>query len=119
MGRSQKELRKARGKRRQVIHRRIEATRVRLGIITEHMQLLDRAEAERKRREHQAEESLFWQSFDQLRRCPTEENARSAKRAFLFLAKRHHPDQGGSHEGFLRLKNAYDRALEAWRRAAA
>ncbi len=46
-------------------------------------------------------------------------HARAAKRAFLFLAKRHHPDQGGAHQDFLRLKEAYDRALAAWRRAAA
>jgi hypothetical protein len=118
MARSQKELRKARGERRQVIRRRIEATRARISLITEHMQLLARAEAECRKREQQAEEELYWQSFERLRRSPTEENARSAKRAFLYLAKRHHPDQGGSHEGFIRLKNAYDRALNAWRRAA-
>src|SRR5262249_22708602 len=118
MARSQKELRKAKGERRQVLRRRIEATQARIGVITEHMQLLDRAEAERRKREQQAEESLHWQNFERLRRNPTEENARAAKRAFLFLAKRHHPDQGGSHDGFLRVKDAYDRALAAWRRAA-
>jgi hypothetical protein len=112
-------LRKARGERRQVIRRRIEATGARIGVIKEHIQLLARAEAERKKREQQAEESSYWQTFDQLRRYPTEENAQTAKRAFLFLAKRHHPDQGGTHDGFLRLKNAYDRALAAWRRVAA
>jgi len=57
--------------------------------------------------------------MERLRRYPTEENARAAKRAFLWLAKRHHPDHGGSHQGFLRVKDAYDRALDAWRRAAA
>ena len=55
----------------------------------------------------------------QLRSHPSEENARAAKRAFLTLAKRHHPDQGGTHQDFLRLKDAYDRALAAWRRVAA
>ncbi len=118
MARAQKELRKARGERRQVIRRRIEATRARIGVIEQSVQLLTRAEAERRKREQQAEEALHWQSFERLRRHPTEENARAAKRAFLFLAKRHHPDQGGTHHGFLRLKDAYDRALTVWRRAA-
>ena len=49
--------------------------------------------------------------MERLRRYPTEENTRAAKRAFLWLAKRHHPDQGGSHQGFLRVKDAYDRRL--------
>ncbi len=119
MGRATRELRKARGERRHVVRRRIAATRARIGLIAEHMRLLARAEAERRKREQQAEEALYWQSFEQLRRHPTEENASAAKRAFLFLAKRHHPDQGGSHEGFLRVKEAYDRALAVWRRAAA
>jgi hypothetical protein len=119
MAQSQKELPKARGERRQVIRRRMEATRARIGIIAQQVQLLAHAEAERKKREQQAEEAIHWQSFERLRRYPTEENARAAKRAFLFLAKRHHPDQGGSHDGFLRVKGAYDRALAAWRRATA
>lgn len=119
MARSQKELRKARGERRQVIRRRIEATRARIGVITNHMHLLARAEVERREREQRAEEALHWQSFERLRRYPTEENARAAKRAFLFLAKRYHPDQGGTHDNFLRLKDAYDRAIAVWRRVAA
>lgn len=119
MARVQKELRKARGERRQVIRRRIEATRARIGIIEQHVQLLASVEAERRRREQQAEEAVYWQSFERLRRHPTEENARAAKRAFLFLAKRHHPDQGGTHHDFLRLKDTYDRALAVWRRYAA
>lgn len=113
-----RELRKARGERRQLIRRRIEATRARIGIIEQHVQKQAKADAERKRREQQAEEAGYWRSFEQLRRHPTEENAKAAKRAFLFLAKRHHPDQGGSHDGFLRLKDAYDRALAVWRRIA-
>ena len=39
--------------------------------------------------------------------------------AFDFLTKRHQPDPGGTHEGFLRLKDAYDRAMAAFRHAAA
>jgi chromosome segregation ATPase len=118
IARSQKELRRARGECRQVIRRRIEATHARIGIISEHMQLLARAEAERRKREQRAEETLYWQSFEQLRRQPTEENAKAAKRAFLVLAKRHHPDQGGDHDDFLRVKDTYDRALAVWRRVA-
>jgi hypothetical protein len=102
-----KELRKAKGECRQVIRRRIEATAARIGVITEHLLLLRRVEAERSKREQQAEEAIYWQSFEQLRRHPTEENAKVAKRAFLFLAKRYHPDQGGSHHDFLRLKDTY------------
>jgi hypothetical protein len=83
------------------------------------VQLLGKAEAKRRKREQQAEEATYWQSFERLRRYPTEENARAAKRAFLFLAKRYHPDQGGSHDGFLRVKDAYDRALAVWRHVAA
>jgi hypothetical protein len=116
LARCQKELRKTRGEARQVIRRRIEATHTRLGVITNHLQLLARAEAERRKREQLAEETQHWQSFERLRRHPTEENARAAKRAFLFLAKRHHPDQGGTHHDFLLLKDAYDRAVAAWRR---
>ena len=115
---ARRELRKARGEPRQVIRRRIDATETRIGVITEYMQLLAHAEAERRKHEQQAEEAKYWQTFEQLRRHPTEEIARAAKRAFLFLAKRHHSDQGGSHHDFLRVKEAYDRALAVWRRAA-
>ncbi|HUY34366.1 MAG TPA: hypothetical protein VMV69_16590 [Pirellulales bacterium] len=117
--RAKKEIRKARGEPRQVIRRRIEATAIRINVINKHIQLLAQAEAERRKREQQAEEAHYWQSFERLRRHPTEENAKTARRAFLCLAKRHHPDQGGSHAGFLRVKDAYDRALDAWRRSAA
>jgi hypothetical protein len=116
---ARKELRKAKGESQQVIRRRIEAAATRIGVITQHIQRWVQAEAERRKREQQAEEAIYWHSFEQLRRQPTEENARSAKRAFLFLAKRHHPDQGGNHDDFLRLKDAYDRALAVWRRIAA
>jgi len=33
------------------------------------------------------------------------------------LAKR--PDEGGTHHDFVRVKDAYERALAVWRRAAA
>ena len=43
---------------------------------------------------------------------------RTAKRAFRILSLRHHPDQGGSHEAFIGLKEVYDRAAAAWQRRA-
>ena len=114
--RVKKELRKARGEYRQVVRRRIEAAERRIVVINQYMQHLAQAEAERRKREQQAEEALHWRCFERLRRSPTEENAKTAKRAFLFLVKRHHPDAGGSHHGFLRVKDAYDRALAVWQR---
>ena len=53
------------------------------------------------------------------RLCNQRMHARAAKRAFLFLAKRHHPDQGGSHHDFVHVKDAYDRATAAWGRVSA
>jgi hypothetical protein len=115
-GQANKELRKARGERRQVLRRRMEAASQRIAIITKHRQHLAQAETERKKREQRAEEAVYWQCFERLRRSPSEQNAKEAKRAFLFLAKRHHPDGGGTHHDFLRLKDAYDRARAAWQR---
>ncbi|HTU19339.1 MAG TPA: hypothetical protein VMG10_14860, partial [Gemmataceae bacterium] len=117
-GRASKELRKARGERRQVIRRRMEAADRRIGVIAKYLELLARAEAERKKREQLAEEAVHWQCFERLRRQPTQEHATAARRAFLLLAKRHHPDTGGTHHDFLRLKAAYDRALAVWQRLA-
>jgi len=54
--RAKKEIRKARGEPRQVIRRRIEATAIRINVINKHIQLLAQAEAERRKREQQAEE---------------------------------------------------------------
>jgi hypothetical protein len=77
---------------------------------------LGRPTAAGAERQRQANEVAHWQAFEQLRLEPTEHNAREAKRSFLALAKRHHPDQGGSHHAFLRVKDAYDRARAVWRR---
>jgi hypothetical protein len=110
------ELKKERGERRSVIRRRIEAATARIAIIAQHQQLATQAEAERQQRLRQVEELSHWAAFDRLRRYPSETNAKAAKRAFLFLAKRHHPDQGGTHQDFLRLKDTYDKAVSAWRR---
>ena len=77
-----------------------------------------RAEAQRKKRGRQAEALLYWENFECLRHWPAEENARAAMRALNFLIKRHQPDQGGTHEAFLRPEDAYDQAAAAFRHAA-
>jgi hypothetical protein len=119
----QREVHSAKSYQRQVIRRRLKAVEARITAISEHIVMQEQraaaAEAERKKRELAIEEVMRWQAIERLRRYPTEENARAAKRSFLWLAKRHHPDQGGNHQSFLRVKDAYDRALVAWRRAAA
>jgi hypothetical protein len=55
---------------------------------------------------------------DRLHRMPSAAHAQAAKRAFRILALRLHPDQGGRHEDFIRLKDTYDRAEAGWRRKA-
>jgi hypothetical protein len=114
-----RELRTAKGRRKKLLRKRRDAATARIALLKHHLKRAAAAEAERKRRDLLAEEAVHWQAFDRLRRQPSEENARAAKRAFLTLAKRLHPDQGGTHDEFLRLKDAYDRALAAWRRVAA
>lgn len=111
------ECKRARGEYRTILRRRIDAASARIAIIAQHQQRAAKAEADRQKRIRQAEELSHWAAFDQLRRHPNEANAKAAKRAFLFLAKRHHPDQGGTHQDFLRLKDTYDRAVAAWHRS--
>jgi hypothetical protein len=113
---SQRDLRSAKGARRTAIRQRQEAAASRITLLREQMKKVAAAEAAREKRRQMEEEAVHWQAFDRLRREPAEQHAREAKRAFLALAKRHHPDQGGSHDAFLRLKEAYDRALAAWHR---
>ena len=113
---SKRELRGARGERRQVLRRRLAAVKARIAVISKHLRRAEAAEGERRRREQQADEAPHWQAIERLRCHPTEENAKAAKRTFLSLVKRHHPDQGGSHHTFLRLKDTYDQAVVAWRR---
>jgi hypothetical protein len=95
--------------------RRLKATEARIAAIAEHIRQAAAAEADRARRAQLAEEMTHWLEFYSWRRNLSEENARAAQRAFYALAKRPHPDQGGTHQGFLRLKEAYDRALAAYR----
>jgi hypothetical protein len=121
--RLKRELRAAKGERKPVVRRRLRAVEARIGVISGHVArqstLAAAAEARRREREQEAEESAHWQAIERLKGHPTPENAKAAKRAYLWLAKRHHPDQGGSHQAFLRLKDAYDRASAVWRRLAA
>jgi hypothetical protein len=118
-----RELRAAKGERKQVVRRRLQAVEARIGVIsghvTRHAWRTAVAEAERRKREQEIEEATYWQAIERLRGNPTPEMAQAAKRAYLWLAKRHHPDQGGSHQAFLRVKDAYDRALAGWRRMVA
>lgn len=124
-----RELRTATGARKDLLRRRRDAASARIALLKRHLELAavaeaekrrkeERAAAERKRRERLAEEAIHWQAFDRLRRMPSAENAQAAKRAFRILALRLHPDQGGTHQDFLRLKDAYDQARAAWRRSA-
>jgi ABC-type bacteriocin/lantibiotic exporter with double-glycine peptidase domain len=109
------ELRAAKGDRKAILRKRRDAAMARVGILKEQLTLALALEAERKRREQEAELARHWHAFELLRRHPSAENAQAAKRAFLTLAKHHHPDQGGSHQDFLRLKDTYDRARSVWR----
>ena len=72
----------------------------------------------RKERKRRLEEAEHWHAIERMHRTPSAEHAQMAKRAFRILALRLHPDQGGSHEAFIRLKTAYDRATDAARRRA-
>jgi hypothetical protein len=112
-----KEARSAKGDRKALLRRRRDAASARVALLKEQLGRAAAAEAVRKQRDRQAEEAMHWLAFDRLRRQPGDENAQAAKRAFLLLAKRYHPDAGGSHRDFLRLKDAYDRAKAAWRHA--
>jgi hypothetical protein len=112
-----------------VLRNRRAAAADRIALLKRHLTLAAAAEAarkrreqeaaaERKRREQRAELAKHWQAIERLRHKPSAEHAQAAKRAFRFLALRLHPDQGGSHEEFIRLKDAYDRAEAVWRRKA-
>ena len=109
------EVSAAKGDRKTILRHRREAALARLAILKEHVNRFLAREAEIKRREAEAELAEHWRAFEWLRRYPTPEHAQAAKRAFLTLAKHHHPDQGGSHDDFLRLKETYDRAKEVWK----
>jgi hypothetical protein len=121
--------RAADGRRKNLLEKRREAASGRIALLKAHLhrqaiaaaekqRLQQEAAAERHRRERLAEQAEHWQAIERLRRMPSADHAQAAKRAFRFLALRLHPDQGGSHEEFIRLKDAYDRAEAAWHRKA-
>lgn len=117
-----RDLRSAQGLRLRILQDRKLKAAERIELLRRHVE----AEAGRRRSVEAraqefrriAEESEHWQALDRLRRLPSAENAQAAKRAFRALAMRLHPDQGGSHEAFIRLKHAYDFATETWQRRA-
>jgi len=113
-----RELRTAERSRRRTLKLRQETIARRIALLKPHLERAAAAEAERRRREQRAEQAVYWQAIDRLKREPSAEHAQVAKRAFRILALRLHPDQGGSHEDFIRLKDAYDRAEAGWRRLA-
>ena len=106
-------------KRQFILQRKVEAAEAKIALLKIHLAREAEAVARRKQAERLAEEAVHWSAFDRLRSQPCEENARVAKKAFFTLAKTYHPDQGGRHEDFLRVKDAYDRATAGWRRMAA
>lgn len=117
--RAKVELKTAKGERRQVLRRRLLAIEARVAVIAKHQHQLAAAAEKRRQYEQHIEEAAHWKAFETLRRQPTAEHAQRAKQAFLYLAKRCHPDQGGSHEAFIRLKRAYEAAQSAYRYATA
>ncbi len=127
---ARRELASAQGQRKRILQDRSTKAGQRLALLRRHIEQAAQDEAIRRERERRtraeaeaqrrrAEEAEHWLAIEQLRRHPSAEHARAAKRAFRLLALRLHPDQGGSHQEFIRLKDAYDRAEAAWRRRAA
>lgn len=124
------ERRLVKGDRLRIVQRRRKTAEERIKLLREHLKRADDAQGRRQgrqrlieaeQREHarRAEEAIHWQAIERLRRIPTPENAEAAKRAFRVLALHYHPDQGGSHQAFLTLKQTYDAAVRAGRLAAA
>jgi hypothetical protein len=117
-----RDLASAKGERRRVVRQRIVETDQRIGRLQHYLEESARVAADRQKRQQaeaearrrRAEEAEHWQAIERLSQRPTAENAQAAKRAFRILALRLHPDQGGSHEGFIRLKATYERAAAGW-----
>jgi hypothetical protein len=125
-----REQRLVKGDRLRVVQRRRKMAEERIALLCEHLKRADDAQVQRQKRQRlieaarreqaqRAEEAIHWRAIERLRRSPTPENAAAAKHAFRVLALRYHPDHGGSHQGFLKLKETYDAAVRAHRLAAA
>lgn len=119
---ARRDLNSARGQRRRIVQDRIRKAEERIVLLRPYAGQAARQEEKKRRREEEArrhvEEAEHWQAIERLHRTPSAEHAQMAKRAFRMLALRLHPDQGGSHEAFIRLKTAYERATDALRRRA-
>jgi len=124
------DIRSARGERRRVVQSRLKKARQHIALLRQHaaeatrieakrLERQRRLQAEQEARRRKAEEAGHWAAIERLRHSPSAEHAHAAKRAFNVLALRLHPDHGGSHDAFIRLKLAYDGAVSAWRRMAA
>lgn len=107
-----------RGDRRQALLRKQEAIEEKLALIRLQLEKRLAGEAARRERKRLAEEAAYWQAFEQLKRHPCEEHYRAAKQAFRKLAIRLHPDHGGDHERFIRMRRAYDEAVARYQLAA-
>ena len=94
-------------RRKTMVTRKLECLNVHLGLAA-------KAAFERKRKNRWAEEAPHWQAIWRLKRQPNEENAQAAKRAFRILALLYHPDHGGEHHAFIRLRHEYERSMNAW-----
>ena len=120
---SERDLASAHSGRKQGLLTRIAETEERIGRLRRYIAETARLEAERQRRQQAeaeahrrlVEEGEHWQAIERLHRHPSAEHAQAAKRAYRTLALRLHPDQGGSHEAFIRLQAAYERAAKSWR----
>jgi hypothetical protein len=117
--RAEASLHAATRKRRQVLTRRLARIEGKLAVIADQQRRAAAVVEHLRRRQEREEAAGYWQAFESLRRRPTAEHAELARRAFLHLAKRCHPDQGGSHEAFIRLKKTYDAAMAEYRYASA
>jgi hypothetical protein len=124
---ARRQLSAGRGKRQGILRDRVSRAERRTALLRDQIEKADRVETQRRDRQRRlhteeeanrrrGEETQHWQAIERLHRFPSAEHAQAAKRAFRILSLRHHPDQGGSHEAFIRLKTAYDRAAGAWRR---
>lgn len=126
---ARRELRNAVGTRRRILRDRVRKAEARVTLLRRYEAQAVRLAAERLERQRRqlaveearrrrAEEAEHWRAIERLHQEPSADHAHAAKRAYRFLAMRLHPDQGGTHEAFIRLKAAYDRTAETWRRRA-
>ena len=117
-----RDLKSARGERRRIVRERLKKAEEHIALLRKHAGRAAREEERKRRaeeeRQRRLEEAEHWRAIEQLHRTPSAEHVPAAKRAFRILALRLHPDQGGSHEAFIRLKAAFDRGMETVRRRA-